>query len=118
MTPLHWAAQNCHAEIAVLLIKYGAATELVNKFNLTPADIAQQMGRMDIAELIMSAAHDSLLASQHLALQLANECNSDSNISCEGRCDSQNANSDELCTPVGECKKKGVVKLIIFVSCF
>lgn len=105
MTPLHWAAQNCHAEITELLIKYGAAADLVNKFNLTPADIAQQMGRMDIAELIMSAAHDPLLASQHLALQFAGECNSDSNISCEEgvRSDNQNVNNDEVCTPVGKC---------------
>lgn len=105
MTPLHWAAQNCHSEIAELLIKYGAATDLVNKFNLTPADIAQQMGRIDIAELIMAAAHDPLLASQHLALQLASECNSDSNISCEEgvRSDNQHINNDEVCTPVGKC---------------
>lgn len=102
MTPLHWAAQNCHAEIAELLIKYGATTDLVNKFNLTPADIAEQMGRLDIVQLILSSRHDPLLASRHLAVQLANECNNDSNISCEERDDDQHGNNNVVSTPVGK----------------
>lgn len=54
MTPLHWAVQNGHAEAVAALIDSGAKIELTNKFQLTPLDIAIQIKRADIIEIITS----------------------------------------------------------------
>lgn len=83
MTPLHWAAQNGHAEVAALLVKYGAGMSLVNKFGLTPADIAHQIGRQDIVDIANAANSDSTSASEQLALQLATDSSNDSNTESE-----------------------------------
>lgn len=69
MTPLHWAAQNGHADIVVVLLKYGAAADVVNKFNLTPADIAKQIDRLDIVDLLLAPSDTS----EHLSVQLSND---------------------------------------------
>lgn len=58
MTPLHWAAQNGHYEIAKLLLKYGAAVDVRNKFDLSPTDIAAQINRKDIVDLILTAGDE------------------------------------------------------------
>lgn len=52
MTPLHWAVQNCHVEVIEILLKNFAQTDVVNKFGLTPADIALQLQRLDLLELL------------------------------------------------------------------
>lgn len=107
MTPLHWAAQNGHANIAALLVRYGATTDAVNKFNLTPSDIARQMNREDIVQVIENGDRDPCLASHHLSVQLAEECNSDSNVSnVDGDLQDAADASEVICTPVGRYLQK------------
>ena len=52
MTPLHWAVQNGHISVVDLLLRSGAEISAKNKFDLTPHDIAEQIGRSDISQLI------------------------------------------------------------------
>lgn len=81
MTPLHWAAQNGHVEVAATLIRYGANTNVRNKFDLTPSDIALQIKRHDIIETISMAIRDPLLATQRLTLEMnSNDNSNESNI--------------------------------------
>lgn len=76
MTPLHWAAQNGHAEIAAMLITYGATTNVANKFSLTPIDIAYQIGRNDIIDIITLGRKNPLIATEHLQLEMSGNENS------------------------------------------
>lgn len=80
MTPLHWAAQNGHAEVVTLLIRCGATTNPVNKFDLTPADLAVQIKRHDIVEIINVAIRDPLIATQHLQLEMTSDSNDTTDI--------------------------------------
>lgn len=75
MTPLHWASQNGHADVVSLLIRYGATTNPVNKFDLTPADLALQIKRPNIVEIINAAIRDPLFATQHLQLEMTSDSN-------------------------------------------
>lgn len=76
MTPLHWAAQNGHADIAAMLITYGATTSISNKFSLTPIDIAYQIGRSDIIDIITLGRKNPLIATEHLQLEMSGNENS------------------------------------------
>lgn len=76
MTPLHWAVQNGHAEVAAMLISYGAITNVANKFNLTPIDIAHQIKRADIVEIITISLRDPIIATEHLQLEMSGNENS------------------------------------------
>ncbi|CAG9822554.1 unnamed protein product [Phaedon cochleariae] len=74
MTPLHWAVQNGHLEIVAHLIRHGASINKVNKFDLLPADIAQQIHRTDIETFITdSNIENTEAATQNLVIQLAAE---------------------------------------------
>lgn len=75
MTPLHWAVQKGHSEVAQVLIRHGAATNIQNKFELTPLDIAQQNNRDDIAAIVNMAVRDPFLAIQHLKVEMDNDSN-------------------------------------------
>lgn len=73
MTPLHWAAQNGHVDVVKVLLKHYAQTSVVNKFDLTPADIAAQINRLDIVSLINKRSEegdDPPNVEQHLTLEL------------------------------------------------
>lgn len=76
MTPLHWAVQNGHAEVVAMLITYGATINVVNKFSLSPLDIAYQTGRNDIAELIRIGRRDAIIATEHLKVEMSGNENS------------------------------------------
>ena len=73
MTPLHWAVQKGHSEVAQILIRHGAITNIQNKFELTPLDIAQQSNRDDIADIVNMAIRDPFLAIQHLEVEMDND---------------------------------------------
>ena len=52
MTPLHWAVERgCCATVEILL-KHGANTNIVSKFDKTPLEIASENGRPDIFEIL------------------------------------------------------------------
>lgn len=103
MTPLHWAAQNGHAEIVSLLIRYGATTNLANKFELTPSDIALQIKRADIIEVIAMGIRDPLLATQNLALEMnSSEENSESNIISASEFLDTDSTNDTTPIPLGK----------------
>lgn len=70
MTPLHWAVQNEHEEVVRLLMARGCDTSQANKFNLTPIDIALQLNRNDLVEILNT---DASIAAQNLVIQLAAE---------------------------------------------
>lgn len=76
MSPLHWAVQNGHAEIVSMLISYGANTNITNKFSLLPMDIAHQINRHDIIEIISMSIRDPLIATEHLQLEMSGNENS------------------------------------------
>lgn len=69
MTPLHWAAQNGHVKVASILTEHGANTELANKFNLTPIDIALQIKCLDIVQII-NAKQNQMAADTNLNAQI------------------------------------------------
>lgn len=52
MTPLHWAVQNGHEEVVKLLLEHNAQPDILNKFDLTPADIARQNQRQDLIDIL------------------------------------------------------------------
>lgn len=58
MTPLHWAVQNGHTAVVELLVRHGAHTDVKNKFDLTPHDIAVQINKLEIAELLQGMLND------------------------------------------------------------
>lgn len=80
MTPLHWAAQNGHIEIASLLVRQGAHTNIVNKFDLTPVDIAIQCNRHDIVEIINTTVQDPEVATQNLTIEMNEMDNSNDDV--------------------------------------
>lgn len=54
MTPLHWAVQNGHTAMVELLLRNGAHINIKNKFELTPQDIAYQINKLEIVELLQA----------------------------------------------------------------
>lgn len=58
MTPLHWAVQNGHTAMVELLLRNGAHVNVKNKFDLTPQDIAYQINKLEIVELLQAYEED------------------------------------------------------------
>lgn len=85
MTPLHWAVQNGHADCVTLLLRAGAHSEAVNKFDKTPYDIALETNRLDILQLLQVVTKDPVVAeaSENLAIELDPE---DIEMSKPGMC--------------------------------
>lgn len=80
MTPLHWAAQNGHADVVALLLRQGASPNLTNKFDLSPVHIAAQIDRPDIVEMLENAARDPDLATRYLQTEYNGEESNDSMV--------------------------------------
>lgn len=55
MTPLHWAVERGHLLVVHLLLRHQANTNVLNKFDKTPMEIALTNSRNDLAELLHSA---------------------------------------------------------------
>jgi uncharacterized protein len=53
-TPLHWAAQNDHRDIAELLLDAGADIEATTSWGATPLDWAAVMGSRKVADLLLA----------------------------------------------------------------
>jgi len=58
MTPLHWAVQNGHTALVELLLRNGAHVNVRNKFDLSPQDIAYQINKLEIVELLQAYEGD------------------------------------------------------------
>jgi uncharacterized protein len=56
-TPLHWAAEKNHPEIAKLLIDAGADISAETSPGMTPLALAMRMGSLEVAEVLI--AHDT-----------------------------------------------------------
>lgn len=52
-TPLHIAAKKNQMDIAVVLLQYGAETNILTKQGVTPLHLASQEGHADMAALLM-----------------------------------------------------------------
>ena len=53
-TPLHWAAQKGHKEVAELLLANGADVNARNKYGDTPLHFAASAGSKDVVELLLA----------------------------------------------------------------
>lgn len=52
MTALHWATEHGHRAVAELLVKYGADTHAMSKFDKTPFHIAVDKGNTELMLLL------------------------------------------------------------------
>lgn len=53
-TPLHIAAKKNQMEIATVLLRYGAETNILTKQGVTPLHLASQEGHADMAALLIT----------------------------------------------------------------
>jgi ankyrin repeat protein len=53
MTPLHWAVEKGHREVAGILLKSGANPTSRNKLFLTVLDTAEEKGDDDLVNLLL-----------------------------------------------------------------
>ena len=56
-TPLHWAVKNGHLEVVTLLLNRGASVKIENNEDKTAVDIAKDIGRQDIVEILENSLH-------------------------------------------------------------
>lgn len=55
MTPLHWAVERGHIPIVETLLRFGADVNLESKFGKSSLEIASDIGRPDIFEMLQNA---------------------------------------------------------------
>ena len=55
MTPLHWAVERGHAETVLTLLRFGANVCAETKFGKTSLEIASDVNRPDIFEMLQNA---------------------------------------------------------------
>jgi GA-binding protein transcription factor beta len=54
MTPLHWAVERGHISMVETLLRFGADVCAESKFGKTPLEIASDIGRPDIYEMLQA----------------------------------------------------------------
>lgn len=52
MTPLHWAVENEHEEVMLVLLEHGADPNALSKFDKTPITLALEHDRTDLVEML------------------------------------------------------------------
>lgn len=72
MTPLHWAAQNGHIDVVEILLRNGANSDLVNKFDKNPGNIAIEINRLDILQSIQMIIRDPIDIAENVAVEFSN----------------------------------------------
>ena len=55
MTPLHWAVERGHAEAVLTLLRFGANVLAETKFGKTSLELASDVNRPDIFEMLQNA---------------------------------------------------------------
>ena len=63
MTPLHWACERGHISMVETLLRFGADVNIDSKFGKTSLEIASDIGRPDIFEMLQNA--DQFRAPEH-----------------------------------------------------
>lgn len=52
MTPLHWAVEQEHAEVMLVLLEHGANPNSTSKFSKTPVTLALEHDRLDLVDML------------------------------------------------------------------
>lgn len=74
MTPLHWAVQKCHKNIARVLLQHGADPNAMSKFSKTPITLAVELDQNDLVqELLIQNLQRSDFEQQQAADTLVHE---------------------------------------------
>lgn len=74
MTPLHWAVQKGHNNIAKLLLRHGADPNAMSKFSKTPIILAAELEQNDLVQdLLIQNSQRSDFEQQQAADTLVHE---------------------------------------------
>lgn len=77
MTPLHWAVQKGHNNIAKVLLQHGADPNAMSKFSKTPITLAVELEQNDLVqELLIQNVQRSDFEQQQAADTLVHELSS------------------------------------------
>lgn len=73
MTPLHWAVQKGHKNIAKLLLQHGGDPNIMSKFSKTPITLAVELEQNDLVEELIQNLQRNDFEQQQAADTLVHE---------------------------------------------